>query len=322
MHIPDGFLDAKTLAVTGTLAAAGVGLAVVRARRTIPPSRVPLLGLSAAFLFAAQLVNFPVAAGTSGHLVGSVLAAILLGPSGAVIALTAVLVVQALLFADGGLLALGANILNMAVLAPIVGYAVYVAVSRLIPGPRGRLTAAGFAAWCSIVAAAAVCAGELAWSGTVPWTMAFPAMTGIHAIVGMGEAIITMLVITAIERVRPDLIGSRTLAPSGAVPPSRVSFVAYALLVTLVLAVFIAPFASPWPDGMAKVASTFGFSAKAVPVASPMLAGYRVPGVENPGLAAGLAGGAGAVVVMGLSFVISVLLLPRRPSSSHATAPR
>lgn len=317
MHIPDGFLDAKTLAVTGTLAAAGVSLAVVRARRTIPPSKVPLLGLSAAFLFAAQLVNFPVAAGTSGHLVGSLLAAILLGPSGAVIALTAVLVVQALLFADGGLLALGANILNMAVLAPIIGYAVYTAVSRLIPGPRGRLTAAGFAAWCSIVAAAAVCAGELAWSGTVPWNMAFPAMTGIHAVIGMGEALVTMLVITAIERVRPDLVGSRI-----PVPRSRISFVAYALLVTLVIAVFIAPFASPWPDGLEKVASTFGFSAKAVPVASSMLAGYRVPGVENPGLAAGLAGGAGAVVVMGLSFVLSMLLLPRRSSSSHATAPR
>ncbi len=306
MHIPDGFLDAKTLAVTGALAVAGVGLAVARARRTISPSRVPVLGLSAAFLFAAQLVNFPVAAGTSGHLVGSVLAAILLGPSGAVIALTAVLTVQALLFADGGLLALGANILNMAVLAPVVGFALYRTVSRLIPGPRGRLTAAGFAAWGSVVVAAAVCAGELAWSGTVPWNMAFPAMTGIYLLIGTGEAVITMLVIAAVERVRPDLVGPPTPAPR-----SRASFVAYALLVTLVLAVFIAPFGSPWPDGLEKVAASLGFSSKSASFAPSPLANYKVPGVESPGLAAGLAGGAGAVVVMGLSFVLSTLLLPR-----------
>ena len=308
MHIPDGFLDAKTVAATAALAAAGGSMAVYRARRTVPPAKVPLLGLSAAFLFAAQMVNFPVAGGTSGHLIGSVLAAIMLGPSGAVIALSAVLTVQALLFGDGGLLALGANILNMAVLAPLVGFALYRLVSRMIGGPRGRLTAAGFAAWCSIVVAAAVCAGELAWSGAVPWSVGLAAMTGIHALIGVGEAVVTMLVIAAVGRIRPDLVGS-----SAPVPSSRVSFLVYAALVTSVVAIFIAPFASRWPDGLEKVASTLGFSARALPhplIASP-LADYRIPWIESPGLAAGLAGGVGALVVLALSFVLATALVPR-----------
>jgi cobalt/nickel transport system permease protein len=308
MHIPDGFLDTKTVAATALLAAAGVSMAVVRARRTVPPSKVPLLGLSAAFLFAAQMVNFPVAAGTSGHLIGSVLAAVMLGPSGAVIALSAVLIIQALLFGDGGLLALGANILNMAVVSPLVGFALYKLAGRLMPGARGRLAAAGFAAWCSVVAAAGVCAGELAWSGAVPWGVGLAAMTGIHALIGAGEAAITMLVIASVGRVRPDLVGS----PS-AVPPSRVSILVYAALVTCVVALFVAPFASTWPDGLEHVASTLGFSSRALPnpVMPSPLAGYRLPGIDSPGLAAGLAGGVGAVVVLLLSFVLAMVLVPR-----------
>src|SRR5512143_666441 len=125
MHIPDGFLDAKTAIATGGLALAGLGVALRQARLSLPPRRVPLLGLAAAFVFAAQMLNFPVAGGTSGHLVGGVLACVLLGPSAAVLALTSVLIVQCLLFADGGVLALGANVFNMAIVGSVAGYGIY-----------------------------------------------------------------------------------------------------------------------------------------------------------------------------------------------------
>jgi len=130
MHIPDGFIDAKTAATTALLSAAGVGLALRQARRSLPARRVPLLGLAAAFLFAAQMVNFPVAGGTSGHLVGGVLVAALLGPSAAIVVLTTVLIVQCFLFADGGVLALGANVFNMAIIGAAGGYAIYRLVLR------------------------------------------------------------------------------------------------------------------------------------------------------------------------------------------------
>ena len=138
MHIPDGFVDARTAVATGLIAGAGVGVALREVRRSLPPSRMPLLGVSAAFLFAAQMLNFPVAAGTSGHLVGGVLAVALLGPAAAVIVMTTVVVVQCLLFGDGGVTALGANVLNMAVVAPLVGYLPYRMLGRLLPGERGR----------------------------------------------------------------------------------------------------------------------------------------------------------------------------------------
>ena len=134
MHIPDGFLDAKTLAVTTGLAAIGVTAAVRQARTQLPPRKVPLLGVTAAFVFAAQMVNFPIAGGTSGHLIGGVLAGVLLGPSGAVLVMTAVLTLQCLLFADGGLLALGANIFNMGIVGTLGGFAIYAALKPYANG--------------------------------------------------------------------------------------------------------------------------------------------------------------------------------------------
>ena len=137
MHIPDGFIDGKTAAATALLSAAGVGLALRQVRRRLPPRRVPLLGLAAAFLFAAQMVNFPVAAGVSGHLIGGVLVAALLGPSAAVVVLTTVLIVQCFLFADGGVLALGANVFRMGLVGAVGGCAIYHGVRRGWPGRRG-----------------------------------------------------------------------------------------------------------------------------------------------------------------------------------------
>ncbi|HNX49185.1 MAG TPA: energy-coupling factor ABC transporter permease, partial [Thermoanaerobaculaceae bacterium] len=184
MHIPDGFLDARTAVTAGILAAAGLGIALRQARTHLPQRRVPLLGITAAFVFAAQMVNFPVAGGTSGHLIGAVLAAVLLGPSAGVVVISAVLIVQCLMFADGGISALGANILNMGVLGVVGGWAIYDLVSRAVRGLFGRILAAGFAAWCSTMIAAVACAGELAVSGTVGWSVVLPAMAGVHALIG------------------------------------------------------------------------------------------------------------------------------------------
>ena len=181
-------------------------MAARQVNRTLPRNKIPLMGLGAAFVFAAQMLNFPVAGGTSGHLLGGVLAAVLLGPGAAAIVIACVLTVQALLFSDGGVLALGANIFNMSFIGAVVGYAIYRSARKFLPGLRGRITAVFFAAWLSTVLASVTCAGELSLSGTLPPGVVFPAMVGVHALIGIGEGLITSLVILAIARTRPDLL--------------------------------------------------------------------------------------------------------------------
>src|SRR3982751_6133133 len=154
MHIPDGFLDGKTACAAAVLAVGGLATALWHTKHHLPRRRVPLMGLCGAFIFAAQMLNFPVAGGTSGHLIGGVLASVLLGPSAAIIVITAVLIVQCLLFHDGGITALGANILNMGIVSSVGGYFVYRAVWRLIPSAVGRLAAIAFASWVATVLAA------------------------------------------------------------------------------------------------------------------------------------------------------------------------
>jgi cobalt/nickel transport system permease protein len=253
MHIPDGFLDAKTALATGVLAAGGVGLALWQAKRSLQPRQVPLLGVTAAFVFAAQMLNFPVLPVVSGHLLGTVLAAVLLGPAGAVIALTAVLAVQCFLFQDGGVTALGANIFNMAVAGTITGYGVY----RLARRWLGLAWSAAIAGWCATVISAILCAAELAWSDMASWRVLLPAMMGIHAVIGLAEGAITALVLVAIARRRPELVEQPTTTPWSAL--------ALGLVVAIGLAWFVSPFACQWPDGLEQVALTLGFDHQAVP---------------------------------------------------------
>jgi cobalt/nickel transport system permease protein len=311
VHIPDGFLDAKTAVTTGVLATAGLGLALAGVRRTVPPRRIPLIGLAAAFVFAAQMLNFPVAGGTSGHLVGAVLAAVLLGPSAAVLVMSAVLILQCLMFADGGVTALGANVFNMALVATAVGYGIYRLAWRMAGGGlRARLFATAFAAWCSTVAAAVACAGQLALSGTVAWRAALPAMAGIHMVIGVGEALITTLVVAAVAGVRPELLAE------GTAPPSRARYALLAgqgLLVALGLAVFVAPFASGWPDGLEKVAGALGFQHRAAtgPALPSPLADYGVRGLGRGALPTIVAGSLGTLVAFGLAWLLAFLLTPR-----------
>lgn len=321
MHIPDGFLDAKTAVASGALATAGLGLALAGVRRTVSPRRIPLIGLAAAFVFAAQMLNFPVAGGTSGHLIGAVLAAVLLGPSAAVLVMSAVLILQCLMFADGGVTALGANVFNMALVATGVGYGVYRLAARAAGGSlRARLFATAFAAWCSTVAGAVTCAGQLALSHTVAWRVALPAMAGVHMLIGLGEALITTLVVAAVARVRPELLAE------GAAPPSRRGYgllAAQGMVVALGLVVFVAPFASGWPDGLERVADALGFGRRATtaPLVPAPLAGYGVRGLASGRLPTILAGSVGTLLAFALAWLLALLLTPRARAARGPAPP-
>jgi cobalt/nickel transport system permease protein len=318
MHIPDGFLDAKTALTTAGLSAAGVGLALRRVRQELPPHRVPLLGLSAAFLFAAQMLNFPVAGGTSGHLLGGVLVAALLGPAAAVVVLATVLIVQCFLFADGGVSALGANVFNMALLGTVGGWAIYRAASRCVPGVRGQVAAVAFAGWCSTVLASLACAGQLAWSGTVAWSVGFTAMAGIHMLIGLGEGSISALVFLAIARTRPDLVAGAEPNPA----PTKTNvggLIGFGLVLTLGLAVFVAPFACPWPDGLEAVAQKLGFEhAAREPFLPAPVPDYTMLGLHSPVAATAAAGVMGALVVFGLALLLSRTLVPKVEAKATA----
>jgi cobalt/nickel transport system permease protein len=206
MHIPDGFLSTPVWVACGAVSAGTVALAAGRVGRSLGDKQVPLMGVTAAFIFAAQMVNFPIASGTSGHLVGAVLAALLLGPWASVLVMTAILVVQALLFQDGGITALGANILNMGVLPCLLGFGVYRLLRRLLRGTRGALAGAFVTAWLMVVLGAALASAQLALSGTVPLRIVLAAMTGVHALIGIGEGLITAAAMAFLLRVRKDLV--------------------------------------------------------------------------------------------------------------------
>ena len=317
MHVPDGFLDAPTLVATAGLAAVGLGLALREVRRNLPPRRVPLIGLAAAFVFAAQMLNFPVAAGTSGHLIGAALAAVLLGPAAAVVAMTAVLLLQALMFADGGITALGANVLNLAVIAPLVAYGVYRGIRRIAgEGQQATLLATGFAAWCSTMAAALACAAQLAASGVVAWGTVLTAMGSVHMVIGLGEAVITMLIVAVVMRARPELVSSA--APSSR--PAHRRTVAYGSAMAIGLMVLVAPFASSLPDGLEHVAERFGFAGLAAASQPAPLPDYAVVPLADasPWLATVLAGALGALVAFAVAwFVARALAAPVRPTAHH-----
>lgn len=207
MHIPDGFLNTGVSVATGVVAAGAVGYGLYRAREELDEKSVPLLALCAAFVFAAQMLNFPVAGGTSGHFLGGMLAAVLLGPWLGGLVLALVLLVQCLGFADGGLTALGANVFNMAVIGTVLIYYVFRGLKGVLPRTRPYfLAATGIGAWLSVMLASGACAAELAFSGTSPLGVVLPAMLGIHAVIGVGEAIITVMVVSVVLTVRPDLV--------------------------------------------------------------------------------------------------------------------
>lgn len=225
MHIPDGFLNFPVSLITWVLAIALIAVALSRVQSEYKDRTVPLMGVCAAFIFAAQMINFPIPGGTSGHLLGGTLAGALLGPWAGSLVMTVVFIVQGTLFQDGGLTVLGANIFNMGLIGTFGGYYLYRSV-RFALGRnslRGTLTGVAIAAWLSVVVASVVCAIELALSGTVPLLVALTAMTSWHVLIGIGEAVISATTISFIWRTRPDLLydpprKARSLASEPLVP--------------------------------------------------------------------------------------------------------
>lgn len=217
MHIPDGFINAPTSIAAGVAAAGGVGLSLKKASRTLEDKQAPLAGLVAAFIFAVQMLNFPVAAGTSGHLLGGALAAVLVGPWAGALCVTLVLIVQGLFFADGGLSALGLNVLNMAIVTAWGGYAIFLAFRGVLPKSRtGVFVASAIAAFLAVILASMTFVLEYAIGGVgdAPVGTVFGAMVGVHALIGIGEALITGFTVAAVMAVRPDLVyGARDLMP-------------------------------------------------------------------------------------------------------------
>jgi cobalt/nickel transport system permease protein len=207
LHIPDGFLSTPVAAVFYVLAGIAVGMAVRQTNRTLKESTAPLMGVLAAFIFAAQMMNFPVAGGTSGHMLGGALAAILLGPWAAIIVMTSVVGIQALVFQDGGLAALGANVFNMGIATAVVGYAIYKAVAAAGRYSRPFILAGTFAAaWISVMVAALLTSLQLVISDTSELSVVLPAMLGVHALIGIGEGLISVGAVALVLSARPDLL--------------------------------------------------------------------------------------------------------------------
>ena len=332
MHIPDGFVSGPINVGTAVVSAGALGIGIWRVNRELreKPHMVPLLATTAAFIFAAQMLNFPIGGGTSGHFLGAVTAAALLGPWNACIIMAIVLVIQGLLFADGGVTALGSNVLNMGVIGGIGGYAVMRGVWSLLPAGRGGyLASAVVASWLSVVVASSVCALELALSGTSPLVIAFPAMAGTHAVIGIGEALITAAVLTAVAAARPDILPDwakldKPKAAEGAVSGlgRRAWVLAGAgLALAVVLAIFGSPFASSSPDGLEKVAEEKGFAETAaedkVVWTKSLFPDYKVKAIGSEAVSTSVAGLLGTVAVFAAGFG-AIQLLTRRSGKKQA----
>ncbi|MEA5553902.1 energy-coupling factor ABC transporter permease [Anabaena cylindrica UHCC 0172] len=305
MHIPDGFISVPVAGATSLASAAALFVAFGRSQEAYGIRRAPILGLTTAFIFAAQMINFPVAGGTSGHLLGGTLAAIILGsPWAGMLCIATVLIIQAVLFADGGITALGSNILNMAVIGVWVGWGLTQTLQRLFGGSKGRLPlAAGIASAFGVVVAAIACAIELALSGTAPVNIVLPTMTGVHILIGIGEGLITGGVLTYLATARPDLLPGEEEKFKGWLVP-----IVSIILVAGVLSLF----ASAWPDGLEKVAENVGFInlAENVRVIVPTpLADYGINGLGAIGNS--IAGLLGATACFGVAFGIAKVMKPK-----------
>jgi cobalt/nickel transport system permease protein len=303
LHIPDGFLNLVISLFFWTITVITVGIAVSKTNKSLGEKQAPLMGVMAAFIFAAQMLNFPVAGGTSGHFLGGALAAIVLGPWAAILVMTSVIAVQGLLFQDGGLLVMGANVFNMGLLTAVIGFGLYRSVigrSKAV-----RLTVAGIAAWVAVIAAALMTSLQLWLSGTSQLQLVLPAMLGVHVLIGVGEAIVTVAALAFIEQTRPDLLSQKSSAEKG----GR-GWIVVGLLVTL-LAVILSPLASASPDGLERVAADMGFldSGRAAPY--QLLPDYTVPFLGETPLSTVVAGAVGALVALALMVVVGVILRKR-----------
>ena len=306
MHIPDGFVSVPVAAATSVVSVAALGVALGRSKDAFGVRRAPILGLTTAFIFAAQMINFPVAGGTSGHLLGGALAAIVLGsPWAGALCIATVLIIQAVLFADGGITALGANIFNLAFIGVWVGWSLTQTLHRLMGGSKSRLPlASGIAAAISVVVAAICAALQLAISGTANLGVILPAMAGVHILIGVGEGLITGGVLAYLVKARPDLLpgNDEEQIRSWVVPVVSI----------LLIAGLLSLFASAWPDGLEKVAEDTGFIdlAEQIRISIPTpFADYTFN--ENEGIGTSMAGILGSIVCFGVAWGIAQVVKPK-----------
>jgi cobalt/nickel transport system permease protein len=310
MHIPDNFLSTPVALIGWAIAIVLIGFALRNTRKQLGERQVPLMGILAAFIFAGQMLNFPVAGGTSGHLLGGALAAIIMGPWAAALIMTSVITVQALLFQDGGLLALGWNIVNMGILTAFTGYFIYRGLMRLLGGGRaGRFTSGFVGAWASVMLGAIATSVELAVSATSPLGVVLPAMAFWHMLIGIGEGLVTVAALAFIQTTRPDLIiGEEAPARAGA------RWVWVGLLIALAVALF-SPLASGSPDGLEFVAGEQGFLERAAEPLYNILPDYTVPFIHNETLTVIAAGVIGVLIVFGIAWAVGRLTRRKEPSS-------
>jgi cobalt/nickel transport system permease protein len=324
MHISDGILSPEVSVGAGLLAAGAVGYSLYRLNDTLADRTIPLTGMMASLIFAGQMINFPVGSGVSGHLIGGVLAAVVLGPWAGCLALTTVLLVQCFLFYDGGYSALGANVLNMGVVGSIGGYAIYASLSRALGrGPGARVAATVISAWLSVMAAAFLFCVEFRLShgasAGFDFGNVFALMVTFHSAIGVGEALISGAVIGFVLKQRPDLIYDPH-TNTGSVASMGRTLVA-GCVCALAVAAFVAPFASDFPDGLEAAAEGAHFDTLAAGAGPLMLGGYEIPSpVEGwsesatwQKVSVSLAGILGTIVVL----VIAVLFgRARRPTAA------
>jgi cobalt/nickel transport system permease protein len=309
LHIPDGFLSLPVALVSWVITLILLAIAVRKSQNQLSERQVPLMGVMAAFVFAAQMINFPVVGGTSGHFLGGALVAIVLGPWAGILVMASVVGVQALLFQDGGLLVMGANILNMGLLTALIGYGLYRAVAKQKRGIR--MLVAGSGAWLAIMAGALSTAIQLWLSGTSPANFVFPAMIGIHALIGIGEALITVAALTFIEQVRPELLRNENLQARGGL-----GWVVGGVVISLVV-VLLSPFASGDPDGLERVAADLGFIGQGKDAPFQILSDYSIPFLNDAGLSTILAGTIGAIMVAVAVFLVGKALYRKSGTSTQ-----
>jgi len=292
MHIPDGFLSTLVSILAWIISIVFIAISLRRTGKELGERDVPLMGVLAAAIFAGQMLNFTVAGGTSGHLMGAALATILVGPWPAILVMTSVVSVQALIFQDGGLLALGANILNMGIIGVAVSYAVFQFIQKIAGGKTWGIFGGGFlAAWFSIFIASLAAAIQLALSGTSPANIAIPAMASVHALIGVGEGLITAGALTFIYASRRDLL--KTNAPASA---SNKAILLGGLGIAALLAI-LSPLASAHPDGLEWVAEQQGFLNSAQGSWFNIIPDYLIPGISNEVVGTILAGIVGVAIV-------------------------
>jgi cobalt/nickel transport system permease protein len=307
MHIPDGFLSVPVAVLAWVVTATFIVVAIRMSSRELDERQVPLMGVLAAFIFAAQAFNFPVAGGTSGHMLGGALAAILLGPWPALLVMTAVIALQGLVFQDGGLLAMGANIFIMGILTVWVGYFTYQFLLRF-----NRYLAAFVAGWLSVVVASIVAALLLALSGTSALAIVLPAMAGVHLLIGIGEGLITAAAVALVAAAMPGVFSEHAAGER----TDTGTMVAGGIILALVVGILAVFFASGSPDGLERVAEDTGFLGAAQEAAFNIIPDYVFPGISSETLGGIVAIILGILLLFAVGYAIARALRQRRSSQT------